>query len=162
MKYSSPRNFLVKIIIFIVLVAILVFIYSRYGRFIGGPGIKHISLDDFTSIRGGHVLVEGEFKNAKSARVNGNQLILDPQHGFSIDVALQPGDNIIDVEVTDPFGKTRYYTYHVYSELPESQKPEITIESDNDNDLDKSELVEIEIDIGNEDMPNQEETETNQ
>jgi len=144
MKYQNPRIFLRRIIFFIIIILLLVFIYSRYGRYVGGPGIKNISLDEINTSREGFVRVEGQFKNAKSAQVNGNILILDPEQGFRKDVALQPGDNIIDVEVTDPFGNTRNYTYHVFSQQDESEKPEPEPESMESTEED---ILEIEISL---------------
>jgi len=111
----TPRNILIKIIGIIFFILIIIFGYNRFGRYINGPQIVHISLGDYQTVGTLSLLVTGEVNNTESMFINGRMITLNDDSTFKEVIVLFVGQTIIEIDVHDSFGKNKNYHYTVYS-----------------------------------------------
>lgn len=123
MTSRNPRKIVFTTIGVLFFVLVILFAYGRFGRYIHGPMMSEISLQEFQSIDTSSLLVSGEVSNVQYMNINGRALALDKDEGFNERVVVPPGYSIIEIQLVDSFGKQRHYTYNVYSEQDDGILP---------------------------------------
>lgn len=113
--YRTPRKILIKSIGIIFFIFILVFAYSRFGRYLQGPEIVRISVQENTTIEALHLELYGAVINTESIHINGRMVQINNDLSFNEIIVLSPGKNMLDIRVQDSFGKTEDYVYTLYS-----------------------------------------------
>lgn len=120
---QNPRKIVFTTIGVIFFVLVMIFAYGRFGRYLHGPFIEEISLDEFQTIESNSLVVSGVVKNVQTMSINGRTLALDKNQHFSEHVVVPPGHSTIDITVVDAFEKQRSYTYTIYSEHTDVMLP---------------------------------------
>ncbi|MCA9352817.1 hypothetical protein KC901_01395 [Patescibacteria group bacterium] len=111
----TPRTILIRTIGVLFFIGISIFGYNRFGRYLQGPRIVDISLERYQTIETLSVLVEGSTNNTESMTINERTIPMNDDSTFSEVVVLSPGTNIMEIVVTDSFGKQKEYRYTLYS-----------------------------------------------
>lgn len=100
-------------IIFFIL--IVIFSYSRFGRYINGPIMKEISIDTYEEIQDLTLAINGKVKNTETLTINNRTITLNQDNTFNEIIVVSPGLTIIDIYMVDAFGKSKTYQYNIYS-----------------------------------------------
>ena len=139
----TPRNILVKLIGIIFFILIILFGYNRFGAYIKGPQIVSISLYEYQSTDALSFDITGNVHNVESIRINERFIGLNDDNTFNEILILSPGINTVDIDIRDPFGKEKKYTYTIYSTA--SNPPYETYYKDAQNayqELDRDNVLE--------------------
>ncbi len=106
-----------------IFIGILIFIYLGYARYRTGPQISTINLQKFTETQQASLRLKIELKNTQSVSINGREMLI--KNGNTVDEILvfSPGDNIINIGLTDSLGKHRNYEYHIFYKAPKQEYP---------------------------------------
>jgi len=110
-----PRKIIFTIIGVIFFILIIIFGYNRFGRYINGPEIVEISLDEYQTVDTLDLTVTGRLRNVHTLFINNRSITLNQDNSFQEILALSPGLTKIDILVSDTFNKERRYLYNVYS-----------------------------------------------
>lgn len=111
----TPRTLLITTIGIIFFIFIIVFGYNRFGRYINGPEIVSISLENYQSIDTFSINIEGTVKNTQNISVNNRPITINQDNSFTETIVVSPGLTIIEIDMSDSFGKEKQYTYQIYS-----------------------------------------------
>ena len=117
---NNPRKLLIRIIALVLGVLILSFIYFRLRPYLSGPYIENINLNNYLEIETYSLTIEARFEHTSAVSINGSPVILNERGEIQHTLALTPGHNIIELELSDDFGNSKNYTYTVIS--PASEK----------------------------------------
>ena len=98
----------------LIFIAILIFSYSGYRRHRKGPEIIHINLQKFMETQKPSLKLQAQLKNVQSVRINERNIIIKNDKKINEILVFSPGDNIIEIGLTDPFGKKKIYLYHIF------------------------------------------------
>lgn len=111
----TPRTILLSALGIVFFIGIIIFGYNRFGRYIDGPEITSINLDQHQTISELYYHIQGSVENTTQIRINNNDITLNQDKTFKHISAISPGTTDIDIEIQDPFGKKRNYTYTISS-----------------------------------------------
>ena len=112
---THPRKIFLRAIGIIFFIGILVFAYTRFGRYRTGPEVVEISLEDYTSTKELFLPFSGSIRNIEYMHIDGRNIILDKEGTFNEVVVLMPGINEMTIDIGDSFGKRKQYRYTIYS-----------------------------------------------
>lgn len=110
---SSKRSLLFQGIGLVFFIFILIFGYNRFERYIHGPQIVSLSLEEYQYIDTLSLTVTGELKNVATLMIQGRNINFNKEGIFSEIVVLTPGYTIIEIDLIDPFGTQKTYSYSV-------------------------------------------------
>jgi len=101
------------------IVAVLLLLLVLYGGFkaaplLLGPRIDLTSPAENQVFPDGMVLVQGVARNTESLTLDGAPLLIDKEGAFSTTLVLPSGGAILEVSVTDRFGRTHTLERSVY------------------------------------------------
>lgn len=119
----NPRKIVFTSIGIIFFILVIIFAYGRFGRYINGPVVLEISLQDFQSIENNYLVVSGMVSNVQNMSINGRVLDLDKDQHFSESLVVPPGMSTVDIVLFDAFGKQRSYSYTIYSSNKDHNLP---------------------------------------
>jgi len=111
----NPRRVITTTIGILFFIFILLFGYNRFERYINGPEMVLISLEQYQVIDNFSMVVTGTVKNTQSISINNRPLILNQDNSFTEMIVVSPGLTIIEIDMSDSFGKTKQYLYQIYS-----------------------------------------------
>jgi len=117
----TPRKILVKGISVIFFIFILVFAYNRFGRYLQGPEIVRISVEEQTILEELYLELYGSVINTDYMYINGRIVKINNDLSFNEVIILSPGKNILDIKLEDSFGKEKKYVYTLYSTAQNKQ-----------------------------------------
>lgn len=112
---QNPRKIIIRSIGIVFFLFIIIFGYSRFGRYINGPQVIEISITDYQTVEDLDVLVSGIVRNTEMMVINGRTITLSDKHEFEEVVALSPGLSTVMIDLEDSFGGAEHYEYNVYS-----------------------------------------------
>lgn len=124
MNIDNPRNFVFRGAGIIILIAIIIFSYFRFDRYINGPEINQINLELFENTEEKVKHLEIELENTKKILINNKDVLIQENNYVKDTLSLSPGLNKIYINLEDPFGKSKEYTYTIYSTQDTSNYPE--------------------------------------
>jgi hypothetical protein len=142
----TPRTVLITTLGILFFILILIFGYNRFGRYINGPEIVEISIEEYQTIADTRIEITGQVHNVQNISMNNRDLILADDKKFREIIVVSPGKNILEIDVVDPFGKEREYIYHIYSTQEKdtypnsySQAQELQTEENQEDTVDDTE-----------------------
>lgn len=112
---TSTRSILFKSIGILFFVLVIIYSYSRFNRYISGPRIQSINIEEYTQTDTLSLGIEGIVENVQSMYVNGREVTITNNQEFDTVIVLSPGYTIIEITLYDSFTKERTYQYHVES-----------------------------------------------
>lgn len=107
------RKILLRSIGIIFFTFVIIFAYNRFGRYIDGPEITTINIEPYQTVDTLSLPITGTVKNVETISIEGREIIYDDTYTFNDIIVLSPGYTIIDIVVTDPFGKEQIYSYSI-------------------------------------------------
>ncbi|MFT7328283.1 MAG: hypothetical protein ACI870_000470 [Crocinitomicaceae bacterium] len=111
----SNRTIIIRSIGLIFFIFVIIFGYNRFERYINGPEIIEISLKEFQQIDTLSLNITGKIRNVESISIEGRVITFNKENMFEEIVVLSPGYTIIDIDLIDPFGKEKKYSYAIES-----------------------------------------------
>ncbi len=138
MSMHNPRKILFRSIGLVFFILILVFMYTRFQAYLKGPRMIQSSFDSYTSISRPSAIFFGTTKHTEGMNIDGRTITLDENGGFKEVMVFSPGHTIIEVQLTDTFGRERYYTYNVFAQYemaPERDEEEVLEEQEEVTDI---------------------------
>ncbi|MGB0925437.1 MAG: hypothetical protein ACPGTS_01870, partial [Minisyncoccia bacterium] len=111
--FTDPRKIMFRVIGALVCASILIFIYSKYNRYITGPEIVSINIENHQTTETPSLFLQAEVTDTQSIFLNGRSLILQNKKNIEEIIVFSPGNNIIEIVLEDSFGKSREYVYHI-------------------------------------------------
>lgn len=121
--FTDIRKILARSVGILILLAIIIFAYFRYANYLQGPELVQINLEPFMTVDAPSLSIAAEIKNTQAADINGRNLILKEKKYIEEIVVFSPGENILELELQDSFGKKKKYTYHIYYRKLEEKFP---------------------------------------
>ncbi len=112
---TTPRNILIRSIGILFFIFILFFGYNRFGRYLNGPIIQELSLEQYQTTTERSKIIEGVVENTQSLVINNKEITLNENGSFRYVMALAPGLSSVHIDITDAFGDSKHYQYHIYS-----------------------------------------------
>jgi len=112
---TSKRTLVIRSIGLLFFIFILVFGYNRFRRYIRGPEIIDISINDYEETNEFSLPVLGRLYNVETITISGRNITFNDDNTFEEIIILSPGENTIVIQLIDPFGKEKKYTYTIYS-----------------------------------------------
>ncbi|MBX4215742.1 hypothetical protein KW797_02245 [Candidatus Parcubacteria bacterium] len=88
-------------------IAIISYAYLKTRDLIQGPSITVSTPKDGESVARARITIAGTTKNLSRLDVNGRQIPVDQEGGFSEELVVPEGYTILSVEGTDRFGKKK-------------------------------------------------------
>jgi hypothetical protein len=122
---TNPRKSLLVLITIVIAVLILIFIYSRTQGFIKGPQLESINIQEVQYQDEYSVSLEGTVIYTEELRVNGMVVPLNQRGDFTYLLALNPGRNIIELELHDGFENEVLLDYQIITPISEKIYPPI-------------------------------------
>ncbi len=135
----TPRKILFQFIGVVFFIFVIFFSYTRFGRYITGPEISEINLEKYQIINSSYKKIEGKIKNVETINIQGRTITYDKDNSFSDVIVFSPGYTIIDIVLTDSFGKERIYSYTIETTITKLKYETIF----QDRDIRKQDLAEI-------------------
>lgn len=145
---DDPRKILFAGIGIVFFALILVFAYGRFGRYINGPELVSINLQEYQSVDNSVIDIEGKVRNAQAITINGRPLGLDKEEQFKEHIVLPIGHTIIELGLIDSFNKQKTYTYNVYNSqkdmpIPVSYSEALKLDDANTEDSKETQTEDI-------------------
>lgn len=112
--FNNKRKVVLNTIGIIIFIGIFIFSYFRYSRYRKGPEIVSINIEKYMSVESPSLSIDAMIKNTKEARINGRDIILNNKVNFNEIVVFSSGNNIIEIVLTDTFGKIKSHIYNIY------------------------------------------------
>ncbi|MCI5050895.1 MAG: hypothetical protein MRY57_01145 [Candidatus Pacebacteria bacterium] len=112
---SNPRKLVGISLGVLFFTLIIIFGVNRFGRYITGPEINEISINEYTQVNNGVVRINGTVNNTSEIFVNSISLPINEDSGFSTIVTVPSGHSQIAILLNDTFENSRAYTYNVYN-----------------------------------------------
>lgn len=100
------------------IVAITVLVAHNTKDAIFGTTLSVREIKDGTTVTTAFMPLHGSARHASELRINGREVAFDRSGAFSDGVLLSPGYNILDIAVTDKFGKHSTKSYRIVLEEP--------------------------------------------
>lgn len=110
---QSKRSIIIRGIGLIFFIFVIIFGYNRFGRYIHGPQIVEISLKEYQQIDSLSLPITGTVRNVELISINGQNITINDKNTFNEIIVLSPGYTIIDIDLIDPFGKEKTYSYSI-------------------------------------------------
>ena len=142
---NNPRKVIFRIFGLIIFISILLFAYGRYSRYIKGPEIVTINIQKFTTIENPSLILETTLENTKSVTINGRDIILNNRKNFNEIMVFSLGTNILEIELTDTFGKTKTYIYNIFYKGEKIDYPKTLNEAKAKQE--EQALIELELEL---------------
>lgn len=112
---NNPRKVLGRVIGAIFFILIILFGFNRFGRYINGPEITSISIEEYTETQGHVIFIEGSVKNTSEIKINNNDIAINDNLNFKEILTVNPGHSLVEIYVYDTFGKRRKYEYQIFN-----------------------------------------------
>ncbi len=112
--FNEPRKILFRALGTTLFIIILIFIYFRYSKYLKGPEITKINIEQYMVVENPSLIIRADIKNTKLVKINNHSIILKDKVKFDEIVVFSPGDNTIEINISDTFGKTKTYLYSIY------------------------------------------------
>ncbi len=112
--FHNTRKNIFRSIGLVIFITILFFVYTRYTKYRTGPQIVSLNIHDFMTVSSPSLLVNAELKNIQSVVINGRNITLQDKIYFHEILVFSPGTNIIEIVLTDAFGKEKHYIYNIF------------------------------------------------
>ena len=116
----DPRALVIKVVAVLIGLGIAIFVISRLFPYIQGPRVKEINVQSIQYQDSYHISIEATVRHTEQVRINSIPTALAQDGSILHTLALNPGRNIIELELSDGFGKTRNYQYTIIT--PSSDK----------------------------------------
>ena len=113
------------IVLGVLALVILVFIYSRVKPYLQGPRIVEINLDPVSYQETYSAVLKAELTQSRSAKINTVSSPINERGEIRHVLALTPGRNIIKLELSDSFGKTKTFSYQIMTPSSEEIYPNL-------------------------------------
>lgn len=120
---TEPRTMILRILGLTFLGLIILFGINRFSKYINGPEITAINLENNSYNKQGFHILKADIKNTDTISLNKRDLIINEGTSIEEIIVFSPGRNIIEIELIDPFGKKKKYTYTVFGDMPETDTP---------------------------------------
>jgi len=109
----NPRKLIGIIIGIVFFVLIIIFGFNRFGRFIDGPHITAINLQEYSTIQENPIIIEGSLANTSRLNINGVSTSINDDFSFRRIIVIPTGNSIIEIDMYDTFNNHRQYQYYV-------------------------------------------------
>lgn len=109
----NPRKIIGISIGIIFFLFIVIFGFNRFERFINGPSITSISLEEYTQTNDAILVITGTVENTSVLSINGKNIPINDTLDFEHIVVIPVGHSIIEVDIFDTFGKEKKYRYQI-------------------------------------------------
>ncbi|NCT00037.1 hypothetical protein GW765_03615 [Candidatus Parcubacteria bacterium] len=109
---NNRRTLIIRIGI-ILAILLSIFIFSRILPFLLGPRIIDINIEEYQYLHQHSLNLEAKVAYTQSAKVNGVSSQLTQEGIMRHFLALNPGYNLIEVELEDTFGNTKKESFHI-------------------------------------------------
>lgn len=117
MQRSFRQTLRLGSIIVVVILAVW-YIYTQFGAFLSGPSITFSEPPRSSVTTEQNIAIAGTAQNVTMLTINGNDTSIDQQGVFKRQLLLLPGYNIIEVQATDRFERSRTWTRTVIFNAP--------------------------------------------
>ncbi len=111
---EEAKKILIRSSLFILLSGVALLTYYRFSFYLTGPELVSINLQRFEETDSAWKEVVIETKNTQSVRINSRLVPLENKTKARSILVFHPHENIIEVELSDRFKKTKTYLYHIY------------------------------------------------
>lgn len=102
-------------------IGIIIFMFLKFQAFIFGPHITDISIPEYLNIEESFLEVNGKVAYTETLTIQGRSITLDESGNFKEILVFPRGNTTLEFVLTDPFGKTKFYYFHIYADYPEIQ-----------------------------------------
>lgn len=110
---NNPRKLVGRIIGLGFFVLIILFGFNRFGRYLEGPKIIDINLEQYSEISENPIKIEGRLKNTARLEINGVSTPINDDLSFSKTIVIPHGNSIIEIDIYDTFNKENNYQYWI-------------------------------------------------
>ncbi len=101
---------------------VIFFAYHGYASYRKGPYLKEINFDNGTyTVQKPSWLLKASVENTQKVKINGRDILLHNNENIEEELVFASGDNIIEILLTDAFGKEKKYEYHIFYQKEESE-----------------------------------------
>jgi cytoskeletal protein RodZ len=141
-------------LIFILALAVIIFIYKELGSFASVPELAVLSPENNSQVEGNSVTVSGVTEKDARLFINGQPILINDEGKFLENLTLQSGPNTINIKSINRFNKEAQETLTVNSKIEENnlsdaseqQNKEDVISNDVGNT--KELILELKVDPG--------------
>jgi len=109
----NPRKLVGMIIGFVLFAFIIIFGFNRFSRYLGGPQIISINLEEYSVIQENPIIITGSLANTSVLTINGVNTSINDDLSFRKIIVIPTGNSIIEIGINDTFNNYRQYQYYV-------------------------------------------------
>ena len=114
--------------IIIVTISLAIYVLTQATTYLRGPQLVISYPENGTSTQSQLITIGGNTQNVSFIQMNGNQIFANSEGNFSEKLLLNPGYNIITVNVTDRFERSLSSQIHItYLAQDDIETPDFTI-----------------------------------
>lgn len=137
-------------IVFVLALAIIIFIYKELGSFASVPKLVILSPENNSEIEGKLVAISGSTEKDARLFINGQPILVNDEGNFLENLTLQSGPNAISIKAINRFNKETEETLVINSKSDpaENQDQENPVEQESIKNNAEEIILEIKIDPG--------------
>lgn len=118
---ESSRTIALRSLGIIFFIGIIIFMFLKFQAFFFGPRLANINITTWTNIETASLELSGKVKYAEELSIQDRSVTLDESGAFNETLVFPKGYTELELAITDPFRKTKFYHFHIYADYPEIQ-----------------------------------------